>query len=311
MKNKVLFTLSIFAFTLSACGNIKTIKFDKYSHRVSYEQFILEYSQSPIQSLLLVDSSMEGSSYVGVETNETIRAFDKTVLSDVESVSENNYSFKFDAENNRAYSYEKEEVTRSVSGATGTKQTVSSLKAKRYYQMHQFEEEEPEQLISIDKDQKVYYLLYGENAGDYAMYKSVNGILSFSILMAIFPLMTDEYKLTTDFYIDDKIYTVTHKSTENVVVTDTDGNTIAYREEATDVIYQFDVSKENVVKFRSTNTVTLTSRYAKAYSGHEKDERVVSTTKTNQNTNIYLKDITLNEVDVSSYAFRDEDLGDI
>ena len=314
MKKNIILPLLISALTISGCNSIKAPTFKTFSNVVNYYQFLDKLNDSDFDKFFLFKSSLVGSSYTAKVTEEENKA-ENVLLSKFYSSTENKYSFKYDHENERSFFNEKEEDVSTVDGADGIKQSATSLSASRQYQLYVDPTQELyklEYLICIDKAQQVFYKVTDDgNAGELAGYKSMSGLLTFSIFVAFFPLSEEEAKQATKFYFDNEMFTIDMHFTTTYPTYDNELNKVSTVEEKIDRTFQVDLSKENKIDFRYSDLMVTTTKYEMSTGTHEMGEINIRTVKTYQTSNLEMKDVTINEIDVSSFAYREKDLGDL
>ena len=316
MKKNFILVLPIFALTLSGCNEIESPKFKKYSNEVSYQDFLQEVTGKKFDEFFTFESSMEGSAKTTIQSEEKTYSYGR-LESDVITTSKKDYSFKYDSVNQRSNFNEKEEVVTTFQGFGGSRQSANLLKASRQYQMHTFDDEEEEgktvdKLISIDKAQKAYYLeTETGSVANLAAYKSMSGLLVFSIYISLYSLLEPEVRESIRFYNDNSILSVYSYSEIQRGNKDSDNNVISITKETTETIFQLELTKEKKVVFRYSDISTTEITYLVDTSKHYKNDTELKKNINYQTSKFEIKDLTINEIDVSDYAFRDKDLEDI
>ena len=312
MKKNFILALPIFALTLVGCNDIKAPSFRRYSNEVPFDDFLESIKDSSFDSFFTYENSLQGSSKTASIKAESSYSNSRLMKTN-KFTSQCDYSFKYDSNNHRSSFSEKEEDVATITGVDGTTQTANQLNASRQYQLHKFEDEEEGKLISIDKAQKVYYLADGtkDEVGSMAAYKSMSGLLVFSIYVAFYPLLDEETQSLVHFYDDNSIFTVYSYSSEDMQLKNDEGEVYASTTEESEVIFQLDLSKENKISFKYSDTTKISTVYEIDYEKHLKKDLEIKEIINYQSSNYELKDLTINEIDVSEFAFREQDLEDL
>ena len=312
MKKNFILVLPIFALTLVGCNDIKAPSFKKYSNEVSFEDFLEDIKDSTFDSFFSFDSSLSGSSKTASIKEESSYSNSRLVKTNKQT-NQSDYSFKYDSKNHRSYFKEKEEEVATTSGVDGTKQTATQLSASRQYQTYTFEGEEEEKLICVDKAQQVYYLTDAtkEEVGELAAYKSMSGLLVFSIYIGFYSLLDEETQSLIHFYKDGSVYTVHAHSIEDYQTKNDEEVVYLSGTDENEIIFQLDISKESKISFKYSETSINEVVYEIDYDKHLKNDLEIRKTINYQSSSYELKDLEVKEIDVSDFAFRDEDLEDL
>lgn len=299
--NKKYLVFPLISIALIGCSGIKAPDFEPYSKKVTADKFADAFEKSGFDDYLNFEKSTYGSSYTGYEIEHTEKV-DNVVLLEVNGIEENNSTFKFDKENNISLSTRREKTDYSVSGATGIKnQSVSAYSINRQYQFHEFEE--GNKLVSIDKDQKVYYLADSDRPEIIASEPTIN-MSKYELGLYSWTNYTGDVNSKFYFYVDNQVFTVIQETK----ITENDKDLGIKDEITSSLVYQYQIVNEDTILFRLSLENKAVTTYTKSGDNHAKGEVDTVSVKIYHTMEVHVANVSLQAIDLSTFAFRGADL---
>ena len=302
MKRKYLLA-TLIIFPLVACNSIKAPKFSGYHNKVSYSEFLNSLNVSNLNDFLTFTNSMSGKSYVGYKVNSSSK-LENTTLFENDYLAELNYSFKIDSLNQRSTLTIKGEGNGEGQGAERKEQEVSKVSTTRQFQFATINGKE--KLINIDKAQQVYYLASYNDYGEIVAAPSLSYLSTGLFYISSFKSFPQPTQDSCSFYVDGNLFTLVIDASDEGNILADEVNVGKFTKNV-DLVFQIELS-ESKLQCRYSETNTNTYEYTDFYSTHLKGEIQVDENITYSTAEIKLGDNTIKEIDVSKYAFRDQDL---
>lgn len=287
---------------LIGCAKNNAPSFERYSHKVTVEEFKTGFEERKFDSYLSFASSTKGKAYFGVEHVSSSSLGDVSI-SNEQGKDEREITFAFDSKNNRSTIKEKGESSFIVTGAEIDEQRVSKTTVSTQYQYN----DKLSSFILLDMKEKTYKKYANKNVTDSIVNTINEDYMICQGLIKQYSSFDDEFKSRFAFYVDGGLFTMTYEySVTKDSVSGDISELFAKTKTTYNYLFQFAI-EDGKFQFRSKCVTITEDVYLMNYFNHIKDEVATNTLTNTCSLEIGPSTSSIKEVDITSYTSLDKD----